>query len=168
MHASASPPAASSRAVAPPSARPAVETVSPPAFPKADDDPFAPAAPRAPIAPANPPAPANDDPFAPLPPANPPPPPLAAEPTTLKIADALVPGPDGRLPLRQWYDDSGKFEVKARLVVILDGKVRLLKETGRTTTVPLVRLSAADQAYIAEIIARYGKDLTGLSKLAAR
>jgi hypothetical protein len=86
----------------------------------------------------------------------------------LKIADALVPGPDGRLPNRQWRDDSGKFEVTARLILILDGKVRLLKETGRTTTVPLNRLSTADQAYIAEIVARYGKDLTGLSKLAAR
>jgi hypothetical protein len=70
--------------------------------------------------------------------------------------------------VRQWRDNSGQFQTSARLILILDGKVRLLKESGRTTTVPLARLSAADQAYVAEIISRYGKDLTGLDKLAAR
>ncbi len=138
-------------------------TVTPPAFPKADDDPFAPKA-----APATSAAPTEDDPFAPLPPAAAPKPPIAAEPTTIKIADAFLPATDGRLPIREWSDDSGQFTVKARLVLILDGKVRLLKETGRTTTVSLSRLSAADQAYVAEIVSRYGNDLTGLDKLAAR
>lgn len=138
--------------------------VTPPAFPKASDDPFAP------IAPPKSPAPAEDDPFAPLPPAATPKPsaPIAAEPTTIKVADALLPGTDGRLPIREWRDDSGQFNVKARLVLILDEKVRLLKETGRTTTVSLSRLSATDRAYIDEIVSRYGKDLLGLDKLAAR
>ena len=95
-------------------------------------------------------------------------PPVAAEPTTLKIAESLVPGADGRLPLRDWTDNSGQFRIKAQLVLILDGKVRLLKETGRTTTVPLERLSAGDQAYVAEVIARYGRDLTTLDQLAVR
>lgn len=143
---------------------PATAPVTPPAFPTASDDPFAPIAPKAS------PAPAEDDPFAPLPPAATPKPsaPIPAEPTTIKIADALLPGADGRLPIREWRDDSGTFTVKARLVLILDEKVKLLKETGRTTTVPLSRLSAADRAYIAEIISRYGQDLLGLDKLAAR
>jgi hypothetical protein len=138
--------------------------VAPPTFPKAEDDPFAP------VNQAKPSQPVEDDPFAPLPPAgaNKPSAPVVAEPTNLKIADALLPGSDGRLPMREWRDDSGTFTVKARLVLILDGKVRLLKETGRTTTVAQSRLSAADQAYIAEIISRYGKDLLGLDKLAAR
>ena len=41
--------------------------------------------------------------------------------------------------MRQWVDDSGSFRVEGRLILILDGKVRLLKETGRTTTVPLTQ-----------------------------
>ena len=94
--------------------------------------------------------------------------PLAAEPTTLKFADSLVPGSDGRLPIRDWSDDSGTFRVRAKLVLILEGKVRLLKETGRTTTVPVDRLSANDQAYVNEVITRYGQDLTKLDQLAAR
>ena len=54
------------------------------------------------------------------------------------------------------------FRVQARLVLILDGKVRLLKETGRTTTVPIERLSPDDRAYVDAIITRYGKDLASL------
>lgn len=53
-------------------------------------------------------------------------------------------------------------------MIILDGKVRLLKESGRTTTVPTERLSATDRQYVAEVIARYGSDLSALDQLAAR
>ena len=83
-------------------------------------------------------------------------------------SDPLLPAGDGRLPLRQWTDASGQFRTTARLVLILDGKVRLLKATGRTTTVSFERLAAADQAYVTEIIARYGQDLAKLDQLAAR
>lgn len=72
------------------------------------------------------------------------------------------------MPSREWVDDSGTFHVKGRLILILDGKVRLLKETGRTTTVPMERLSAADRQYVDEVISRYGSDLTQLQQLAAR
>ena len=72
------------------------------------------------------------------------------------------------LPIREWTDNSGQFRVKARLVLILDGKVRLLKESGRTTTVQSERMSAADRQYVAESIARYGSDLSALDQLAAR
>jgi hypothetical protein len=58
--------------------------------------------------------------------------------------------------------------VKARLVLVLDGKVRLLKETGRTTTVTLERLSKDDRAYVAAAIERYGDDLAKLHQLASR
>ena len=51
-------------------------------------------------------------------------------------------------PMRLWRDDSGEFEVRGKLVLILDGKVRLLKETGKYTTVPLDRLSPADLSYV--------------------
>ena len=116
--------------------------------------------------------PQDDDPFAPLPqtPAPQPKakPPIAAEPTKFPIADALVPGADGRLPVREWIDNSGQFRVKARLVLILQGKVRLLKETGRTTTVPMDRLSSSDREYVSDIVARFGTDLTTLDQFAAR
>lgn len=144
------------------------QAISPPAFAPVNDDPFAPlpAANRSPAVSQ----PDADDPFAPLKPAQPTKSsaPIAAEPTTLKLADALVPDASGRLPLRQWSDNSGQFRVQARLVLILDGKVRLLKESGRTTTVPTARLSAADQQYVAEVVSRYGSDLTKLDQLAAR
>jgi hypothetical protein len=70
--------------------------------------------------------------------------------------------------MRQWVDDTGTFRVKGQLILILEGKVRLLKETGRTTTVPLTRLSAADRQYVEDVISRYGTDLTQLGQLAAR
>lgn len=49
---------------------------------------------------------------------------------------------------RTWTDDTGKFQVRARLVVVLEGKVRLLKDSGRFTLVPFERLSAADLHFI--------------------
>jgi hypothetical protein len=85
----------------------------------------------------------------------------------MKLNDALLPDASGRLPIREWTDNSRHFRVKARLISILDGKVRLLKETGRTTTVPLDRLSTDDRAYLDQIMARYGRDLATL-QLASR
>jgi hypothetical protein len=146
----------------------ATAPIAPPAFPPVADDPFVPLAPAvsAPRAAET----HDDDPFAPLapvaPPETKPAAPIAAEPT-MKLVDPLSPGSDGQLPSRQWSDNSGQFRVQARLLLILDGKVRLLKETGRTTTVPTERLSDADRAYVEEVISRYGKDLAKLSELAA-
>ena len=61
-----------------------------------------------------------------------------------------------------------RSQLEGRLVAILDGQVRLLKETGRTTTVPLDRLSAADREYVEEVVARHGNDLSTLGQVAAR
>jgi len=72
------------------------------------------------------------------------------------------------LPLRQWTDNSGQYQVQGRLILIMDGKVRLLKETGRTTTVPLDRLSTADRAYVERVVAQYGNDIAALALVAAR
>jgi hypothetical protein len=137
--------------------------VTPPEFPPVSDDPFAPLTPATAAPPAT--QPQGDDPFAPLnpaPAAEPKPAnPIVTEPA-IKLKDMLLPGPDGRLPVREWTDNSGQFRIKAQLILILDGKVRLLKETGRTTTVPLDRLSTGDRTYIDQIISRYGKDLATL------
>ncbi len=62
------------------------------------------------------------------------------------------------LPRRAWTDDTGEYTIEARLLVVLDGKVRLLKDTGRTTTVPLDRLSETDRQYVDHVVAQYGRD----------
>ncbi len=50
--------------------------------------------------------------------------------------------------MRLWTDNTGTYTVLARLVVVLDGKVRLQKDTGRFTTVPFERLSKPDLAFV--------------------
>lgn len=50
--------------------------------------------------------------------------------------------------MRRWVDNTGRYSVNGRLVKFMDGQVRLMKENGRTTTVPLYRLSAADLAFV--------------------
>ncbi len=151
-----------------PSAAPAANP-APPALSPEEDDPFAPAPapkpavsrpaapatrPAAPAArPAAPPAPApeDNDPFAPQPPRPatsvlPAPAKPAADPT----ADPFKISTSTGQPIREWVDDTGLFRVRGRLIAIQGGKVRILKATGRTTTVPLARLSRADQRYVAE------------------
>jgi hypothetical protein len=49
---------------------------------------------------------------------------------------------------RDWVDNTGRYTTRARLLAFLDGHVRLLKENGRTTTVPLNRLSANDLEFV--------------------
>jgi hypothetical protein len=66
------------------------------------------------------------------------------------------------LPNREWNDNTGTFQIEGRLVAILDGQVRILKTTGRTTTVPMRRLSEDDQNYVAEVINRHGNGLIGV------
>ncbi len=49
---------------------------------------------------------------------------------------------------RDWVDNTGHYSTRARLVAFPEGHVRLLKENGRTTTVPLARLSQADLEFV--------------------
>jgi SLA1 homology domain 1, SHD1 len=49
---------------------------------------------------------------------------------------------------REWVDNTGDYSVKARLVVIYPDRVRLIKENGKFTSVPLSRLSNADRDYV--------------------
>jgi len=53
-------------------------------------------------------------------------------------------------PMRTWNDVSGKFKVRASLLGVEDGQVRLRRYDGRTITVPLEKLSEADQQWIAK------------------
>ena len=68
--------------------------------------------------------------------------------------------------MRAWVDNTGNFKVQGRVIAILDGKVRLLKDTGKTTTVPLDRLSDADREYVEQLMQQHGAG--ALEKLAAR
>jgi len=47
---------------------------------------------------------------------------------------------------RTWTDATGKFKIEAELVRVADGKVELKKADGTVVSVPLDKLSAADQA----------------------
>lgn len=50
--------------------------------------------------------------------------------------------------VRLWTDNTGKYQVRARLVAVTATHVRLLKENGKFTTVPYGRLSQSDLAFV--------------------
>ena len=50
--------------------------------------------------------------------------------------------------LRHWTDNTGSYTIRGRLIKLLNGKVKLVKENGRTTTVPLGRLSQSDLVFV--------------------
>lgn len=50
--------------------------------------------------------------------------------------------------MRVWVDNTGSYSVNARLIRFANGHVQLLKENGRTTTVPLNRLSGSDLRFV--------------------
>ena len=72
------------------------------------------------------------------------------QPETISAAPVMATANDAvsLKGLRTWTDNTGKFQIRARLFAVLDGQVRLLKESGRFTTVPFERLSPADLLYV--------------------
>ena len=50
--------------------------------------------------------------------------------------------------MRLWTDNTGSFTCHGRMVRFSDGQVRLLKDNGRTATVPLARLSTGDLEFV--------------------
>jgi hypothetical protein len=50
--------------------------------------------------------------------------------------------------MRLWTDNSGSYSCRGRLIRFYEGQVRLLKENGRTATVPLARLSTGDLEFV--------------------
>jgi hypothetical protein len=50
--------------------------------------------------------------------------------------------------MRLWSDNTGKYQVVAKLVSVGPKHVRLLKDTGKYTTVSFERLSRADLAFV--------------------
>ncbi len=58
---------------------------------------------------------------------------------------------------REWVDNTGDYSVKARLVVIYPDRVRLVKENGKFTAVPMSRLCNADRDYVNWVAVSLGK-----------
>src|SRR5688500_18729894 len=53
---------------------------------------------------------------------------------------------------REWSDSTGKFKVDAELADVTAESVRLRKSSGEFTTVPLTRLSKADQDFVKQAL----------------
>ena len=60
-------------------------------------------------------------------------------------------------PSRSWRDDTGRHGTEGRLVEVRADRVRILKATGRYTTVPMSRLSAADRDHVAGVALALGR-----------
>jgi hypothetical protein len=59
----------------------------------------------------------------------------------------------GQAEVREWADSTGKFRTKAEFVSLEDGKVTLRKPgSDKTVSLPLERLSDADQEYVDELV----------------
>ncbi|MEM9587175.1 MAG: SHD1 domain-containing protein, partial [Planctomycetota bacterium] len=81
--------------------------------------------------------------------------PQAAETIAVQVVakrTPMVSDPLAQTHVRTWIDNTGTYRVNGRLVELGDGYVRLLKDNGRTCTVPRNRMCQADAAYVASII----------------
>ncbi len=56
--------------------------------------------------------------------------------------------------LRRWSDATGKYSVEATFVELRDGNVRIRRKSGRVISVPIDRLSKADQRYVRDLLKR--------------
>ena len=84
----------------------------------------------------------------------------AAERAKAKLAELagaapMAPAtPGGDAPaasaLRTWSDATGKFRIEAELVNVEGGAVNLKKKTGELVSVPLAKLSKADQEFVSK------------------
>ena len=117
-------------------AKPAAE----PATPPSDNDLFGPPAEEKPAEGATPPADEKKDENKPE----------EKKDDLFGKSQAILEMPGGLASheLRRWADNTGMYSVRGRLIRVLDGKVQLLKDTGRTTTVSMSRLSQADFQFV--------------------
>ena len=68
---------------------------------------------------------------------------FGAAPSVLNEAGGLASN-----EMRQWTDNSGSFSCQGRLLSVVDSQVKLLKDNGRTSTVPIARLSSGDLEFV--------------------
>jgi hypothetical protein len=73
-----------------------------------------------------------------------------AEPAGPRLSAAAF-KPEPADAMRVWTDVTGKHQIRGRMKLILadQQKVRILKETGKYTTVPFARLSQEDRMFVA-------------------
>jgi hypothetical protein len=76
--------------------------------------------------------------------------PAAEDEPAFDTSSAILSEPGGlaSAEMRAWVDNTGSYSCSGRLINILEGHARLLKDNGRTTTVPLYRLSSSDLAFL--------------------
>jgi hypothetical protein len=72
----------------------------------------------------------------------------AAAPAAPASAPSPAPSTTASPQYRVWKDSSGKFEIEATLVSFENGLVRLLRKDGKEISLPLSRLSEADQTFV--------------------
>ncbi|MCA9240490.1 MAG: hypothetical protein KDA37_09835, partial [Planctomycetales bacterium] len=58
------------------------------------------------------------------------------------------PGGIASLEMRTWVDNTGLYRTRGRLLAVVDGAVRLMKQNGRISTVPFERLSSTDLGFV--------------------
>jgi hypothetical protein len=92
-------------------------------------------------------------------------PPVADEDESKKSVAPSATDSSARLPMREWIDNTGKYQVRARLVEVREDGIRILKENERYVSVSFARLSADDLQYIQSIA--QSQELSA-SRLAAR
>ena len=67
-------------------------------------------------------------------------------PASVAASDATASAPAAAANrLRTWTDSTGKFKVEAEFLGLAEGQVKLRRKDGREVTLPLARLSPADQ-----------------------
>jgi len=64
------------------------------------------------------------------------------------VAPVPVAPPVPEILPRKWTDSTGHYSVRAEFVDVKDATVRLRKENGKTLSVPMDKLSKADQDYV--------------------
>jgi hypothetical protein len=74
---------------------------------------------------------------------------MVNEPVTLDLQPA--PTTDLLRISRTWHDNTGLFQVDAKLVVIFADSVRLLKSNGKFCTLPIRRLSEEDRNFVEHV-----------------
>jgi hypothetical protein len=65
-----------------------------------------------------------------------------------KTSSAPLPPVFRGAEFRTWVDNTGDYQVNARLVMIYPDRIRLIKDNGKFSTVPMSRLSQPDLAYV--------------------
>lgn len=76
--------------------------------------------------------------------------PEGAPPKVATPAVAVAP-PVPAITVRTWSDPTGTHKIEATYLALEEGKVRLRRQDGREIAVPLEKLSAADQQYVAQV-----------------